>query len=135
MLIGATQLGPPACEASGLTRNRNRYELEMALVPASGASGASGDRGVERLGEVQSFTVKPVVDPSSDSSMTPEGYQAIFAFQQETRGLLCRAQGAAQELSRLSDRLAHLRAALAETPGAPWTPGRRLGEAGPVRRR
>jgi len=58
--------------------------------------------------------------------MTPEDYQAIFAFQQETRDLLRRAQGAAQELGRLNDRLAHLRAALAETPGAEPTAYERL---------
>jgi len=109
-----------------------RYTVEMALVSASRASGASGASeasevtGVERLGEVQSFTVKPVVDPSFGSSTTPEDYQAIFAFQQETRDLLRRAQGAAEELARLDDRLAHLRAALAETPGAEPTAYERL---------
>jgi len=112
----------------------HRVAWDLRLPPpdpvrleAPGAAEASGTGGVERLGEVQSLTVKPVVDPSSGSSMTPEDYQAIFAFQQETRNLLRRAQGAAEELGRLNERLAYLRAAVAETPGAEPTVYERLG--------
>jgi photosystem II stability/assembly factor-like uncharacterized protein len=89
------------------------YTVEMALVSAAG---------VEPLGEAQSFTVKPVPDPS----LTPADYAAIAEFQGETRDLLRRAQGAAQELGRLDERLAHLRAAVAETPGAKPTVYERL---------
>ena len=123
---------PWADDPRGPLAPPGRYTVEMALVSASGGSGASGaseasgTRGVERLGEVQSFTVKPVLDPTSASSMTPEDYQAIFAFQQETRDLLRRAQGAAEELGRLHERLAYLRAAVAETPGAEPTVYERL---------
>lgn len=92
------------------------YTVEMAVVSASGASG------VEPLGEAQTFTVKPV----ADGSAAPEDYAAIAAFQGATRDLLRRAQGATEELERLDERLAHLRAAVAETPGIEPTVYERL---------
>ena len=81
-----------------------RYTVEMALVT---------DSGVERVGEPQPFTVRPV--PNIDAATD---FAAATAFQEETSELLRRARAAAGEIGRARDRLRHMRAALDETPAA-----------------
>ena len=80
------------------------YTVEMALIT---------ETGVERLGEPQSFTVKPVPNTAPGTD-----FAAATAFQQETADLQRRARGAAAEIGWARDRLRHMRAALDETPAA-----------------
>ena len=80
------------------------YTVEMALIT---------EDGVERVGEPQSFTVKPV--PNIDAATD---FTAATAFAGETADLLRRARGAAAEIGQVRDRLRHMRAALDETPAA-----------------
>ena len=81
-----------------------RYSVELLLVSSSG---------VRRLGEPESFELKPVpsVPPGTD-------YVAVARFQQETAELMRRINGAGAEVGRTRERLRHLRAALLGTPGA-----------------
>ena len=81
------------------------YTAELALR-------AGGE--VRSLSEPQEFQIKPVPATSSDQ---PD-YGAIASFQKRTHEALRRAQGGAEELQRAGVRLAHLRAALIETPSA-----------------
>ena len=71
------------------------------------------ETGVERLGEPQSFTVKPVPNAAPGTD-----FVAAAAFQEETADLQRRARGAAAEIGWARDRLRHMRAALDETPAA-----------------
>ncbi len=80
------------------------YTVEMALIT---------ETGVERVGDPQSFTVKPV--PNIDAATD---FTAAMAFAEETADLLRRARGAAAEIGAVRDRLRHMRAALDETPAA-----------------
>ncbi len=80
------------------------YTVEMALITESG---------VERVGDPQPFTVKPV--PNIDAATD---FTAAMAFAEETADLQRRARGAAAEIGRARDRLRHMRAALDETPAA-----------------
>ena len=74
------------------------YEVEMAIVNASGLS---------PVGEPRSFEVKRVHDASPDGG-----------FQTETADLLRRARGASEEIARAEERLRYMREALTETPRA-----------------
>ena len=80
------------------------YTVEMALIT---------EAGVERVGDPQPFTVKPV--PNIDAATD---FAAAMAFAEETADLQRRARGAAAEIGRARDRLRHMRAALDETPAA-----------------
>ncbi|MGB6991931.1 MAG: glycosyl hydrolase [Thermoanaerobaculia bacterium] len=81
------------------------YRVEMALLSAGG---------VEPLSKPQEFQVKPV--PGAE--LTDSEYRQATAFQEATGELMRKAQGAAEELQRLEDRLRHLRPALVDTPRA-----------------
>ncbi len=80
------------------------YTVQMALIT---------ETGVERVGDPQSFTVKPV--PNIDAATD---FTAAMAFAEETADLLRRARGAAAEIGQVRDRLRHMRAALDQTPAA-----------------
>lgn len=107
---GAVDLSTPgfrppwAGEPVGPLMAPGRYSVELVLVSSSG---------VRRLGEPQSFTVKPVPNalPGTD-------YVAVAAFQQETAELMRRMNGVGAELGRVRDRVRHMRAALAQAPRA-----------------
>jgi photosystem II stability/assembly factor-like uncharacterized protein len=97
---------PWAGDPQGPLAAPGRYTVEMALV-------SSGE--VRPLAGPQEFALVPVA-----GSVLPEpDFQAVAAFQAETADLLRRAQGAAEELGRASDRLRHAKQALLDTPGAP----------------
>ncbi|MDA1081925.1 MAG: glycosyl hydrolase [Gemmatimonadetes bacterium] len=81
-----------------------RYSVELVLVSSSG---------VRRLGEAQSFTVKP-----APNALPGTDYVAVAAFQQETSDLMRRMNGVGAELGRVRDRVRHMRAALAQAPRA-----------------
>ncbi len=80
------------------------YTVEMALITESG---------VERVGEPQTFTVKPV--PNIDAATD---FAAVMAFAEETAELQRRARAAAGEIGAARGQLRHMRAALDETPAA-----------------
>ena len=107
---GAVDLSTPgfrppwAGEPAGPFMAPGRYSVELLLVSASG---------VRRLGEPQSFLVKPV-----PSTVPGTDFVAVAAFQQETSDLMRRINGVSAELGRVRDRVRHMRAALAQTPRA-----------------
>lgn len=82
-----------------------RYSAELMLV-----SGAA----VRKMGEPQTFTVKPVANalPGTD-------YAAMADFQQSSMELMRRVHGVSAELERARDRLRHMRVAFAQAPRAP----------------
>jgi len=106
----AVDLSPPgftppwSSTPSGPLVAPGRYVAELVVVSSSG---------VRRLGEPQSFAVKPVPNalPGTD-------YVAVAAFQQETAELMRRINSADAELDWARERLRHMRAALVETPRA-----------------
>ncbi|MDA8016708.1 MAG: glycosyl hydrolase [Thermoanaerobaculia bacterium] len=105
---------PWASDPRGPLVAPGRYRAELAVV-------VGGQ--IEPLDDPQEFEVKAV---PGTSLPTPD-FEAVAAFQQETAELLRRVQGASAELRRTSERLRHLRAALAETPTAPDSLFERVG--------
>ncbi len=96
---------PWASPPQGPLAPPGRYQVEMALVSASG---------VEPLGEPQTFQVRPVagaVYPAPNAS-------ELAAFQQETAELMRKARGAEAELRAAQERLRYMRQALTQTPTA-----------------
>ncbi|MEO6444041.1 MAG: glycosyl hydrolase [Gemmatimonadaceae bacterium] len=95
---------PWAGDPRGPLAAPGRYSAELLVVSASG---------VRRVGERQSFTVKPVANalPATD-------YVAVAAFQQETSELMRRIEGVSSDMGAVRERLRYLRAAFAQTPRA-----------------
>lgn len=77
------------------------YQAELVIV-------REGE--VQKVGQSQSFTVKPL--PMDDG----ESFGDAIEFQQKVGALLRRIMGASREIERTRDRHKHLMAALAETP-------------------